>query len=324
MSTSVIDIISNPAILSLTAGLCWGLYSTLLIPALFTDIISLYLIFIIGFKGGMCLGVTHACTPPLIGLTIIGCIMGFIQPFIYFHVLKRISNLDRQTAIVVASQYGSISIITFITAITFLQQQHTFYDTFMSAVAGIMEIPAIFSGLMLLRTTHKNGKRLLNAFIETSYDIVTSKKISFIFIGFFVGYLFKHHPTHIIPSILLWPFTIALILFMVDIGTKIALQRTHIHQFSWKIIGFGIGAPIASGTLGMAISYLLHISLGSALLFTMLLASASYIAVPAIMYVQAPQAKEVIYLPLALGITLPFNLLIGIPFFYNILTFLWQ
>jgi len=315
---TIIQTITNPAIVSLSAGLVIGIFTHFEIPRPLSTIVSLYLIFCIGFKGGMCLGATNACAPPLIALAVIGICIGFFQPYLYFWILEKITKLDRETKVVIATQYGSTSIVTFVTAMSFLQQHEVVYNTFMSAVAGIMELPAIFSGLLLLRGLNFRDKKLLQGLKRISYEIALSPKISFIFIGFFIGFLLKNYQTHPIPVTILWPFTAMLILFMLESGIKIAQQREYIHEFSWSLIAFGIYIPTISSILSIALCYFLGISAGTALLFAVLIGSASYIAVPAVMHTQAPQAKSVIYLPLALGITLPFNLIVGIPLFYYI------
>ncbi len=312
MMNTIMQLITNTAIISLGAGFIVGTHNLLKIPHQLSTLISLYLVFCIGLKGGMSLGVVNTCTPPLILLAICGIILGFVQPFINFFLIKKTTKLDRDTAVVVAATYGSISIVTFVTAITFLQQHAIAYNPFMSAIAGIMEIPALFSGLLLLNSTQTSLKDLLSI----CYNILTSKKINFIFIGFFVGFLLRTYQGHIIPTSVLWPFNFALILFMIDIGIRIAHQRAYISQFTWPLIAFGIYIPIITGSLAVALCRLLSIGLGSTVLFAVLIGSASYIAVPAVMCTQAPKAKEVIYLPLALAITLPFNVLVGIPLFY--------
>jgi len=314
------QLMTNSAIISLLIGFAIGIFKIFEIPSIINNLVSLYLIFTIGLKGGMCLGVTDTCTPPLVTLAIAGLLIAFMQPFINFFILKLSTTLDKQTAIVVASQYGSISIVTFLTAITFLNQNVVAYDTFMTAVAGMMEIPALFSGLLLIKGAHK-GNHFFTSFVRILREIVLSKKISFIFIGFFAGFLLLHLEINTITDIILWPFNLILILFMVDVGIKISQQRAHIHHFSWPLIAFGIYMPIISGMLSILVSYFLGIQAGSALLFAVLVGSASYIAVPAIMQTQAPDAKEVIYLPLAMGVTLPFNILIGIQLFYFVASY---
>jgi len=317
------QLLLNPAIISLLAGIGIGLATRLSFPRVLMNMLSGYLVFTIGFKGGACLGVANECTPPLIMLTAIGAAIGFIQPFIHHFLLKKTTSLDEQTAAVVASEYGSISIITFITAITFLTERSISYDTFMSATAGIMEIPALFSGLWIIKQAQKTPtSSLAQSILDICKAMIFCRQISFIFIGFFAGYLSNMYELDYLNNWVIWPFTIVLILFMVDIGIKIAKQRSAIHHFSAALLAFALYMPIINGCLGILIAYKTVDSLGTLVLFAVLLASASYIAVPAIMRSQAPQAQEAVYLPLALGITLPFNILIGIPIYYYISSYL--
>lgn len=317
------QLLLNPAIISLLAGIVIGLSSRHSLPRLLVNTLSGYLIFTIGFKGGACLGVANECTPPLLMLTAIGALIGFSQPFIHYVILKKTTSLDQPTAAVVASEYGSISIITFITAVTFLTERAVSYDTFMSATAGIMEIPALFSGLWLIKKGQKSAKTSL---LESLWDICSAillcRQISFIFLGFVAGYLSNVFELSFMNQWVVWPFTIVLILFMVDIGIKIAKQREAVHHFSASLLAFALYMPLINGCLGILIAHQIVASVGTLVLFGVLLASASYIAVPAIMRAQAPDAKEAVYLPLSLGVTLPFNILIGIPLYYYVSSFL--
>lgn len=319
---TIIQLATNSALLSLLAGFILGVYNLIQVPRILSLFLGLYLVFAIGLKGGMCLGVGNSCAPALIGLAFIGLLLGFIQPFFNYFILKKITNLDFQTSVVVAAQYGSISIVTFLAALTFLNQNNIFYNTFLIAIAALMEVPALISGLILLKKDTTDGGSFLHSLSSILYKIITSKKISFIFIGFFVGFLFRYHQDTIIPKVILKPFKLMLILFMIDMGIKIAAQRAYISQFTWHLIAFGTAMPIASGTIAIIICKLLGISVGSSLLFAVLIGSASYIAVPAVMSTQAPKAKEVIYMPLSLAVTLPFNIAIGIPYFYFIAQYL--
>lgn len=305
-----ISLFINPAIISLFLGALVGINNLFTLPRNLISLVSLYLIFTIGFKGGACLGVAGLCTPPLLALAGAGVIIGFIQPFINNAILKKTTNLDSETAAVIAAEYGSISIVTFITSLSFLAQQGIHYSNFMMALAGIMEIPAIFTGLLLLQ----QNKRKTASFVSMSKEILLCPKISAIFVGFGVGLIFKilHYDTA--SYAIIAPFNAALILFMLDIGAAIGSQKEAIKSFSPNLIAFAILMPIIYGTSGLFIARLLVDDLGSAVLFAMLMASASYIAVPAILRSKAPKALESIYLPLSLGITLPFNVLIGLPY----------
>jgi hypothetical protein len=187
----------------------------------------------------------------------------------------------------------------------------------MSAIAGMMEIPAIFSGLFLIKHEEVDGdKHFFASLLTICKAILMCKKISFIFIGFATGFLLRNYQTDMIDMMIIGPFTFMLVLFMLDIGIKIAKQKSYIRQFSPSIAAFAIYMPIINGSLGLLIAQKFVIFPGSAILFALLLASASYIAVPAIMGTQTNDAKEAIYLPMSLGITLPFNLLIGLPIYY--------
>ncbi len=315
-----IHLLTNPAILSLLGGIALGLYATVQFPKWINELVAIYLIFTIGFKGGACLGVANQCSPPLILLATIGVLLGFIKPFLFNVILKKITTLDESTIAVIAAQYGSISIVTFITAISFLNDQYISYDTFMMALAGIMEVPALCSGLWLIQK-HKIGpshKKNIFSLLNITKAIFTDKKISVMFLGFFVGWAAEIVQMKVIESVVVTPFTLMLILLMIDIGIKIAHQKQHLAEFKWPLIAFGIGMPICTATVGLFIALSIGTNLGSSILFAVLLSSASYIAVPAIMGAQAHEAKQVIYLPLALGITLPFNLMIGIPLYYYV------
>ncbi len=317
----IIEVFTNPALISLVIGLVIGFLRLFEIPTRISYYAALYLVFSIGLKGGICLG-TAGDNIPLFGLlSLIGIILGTAQPFAYNWLLKKTTDLDPQTAIVIATQYGSISIVTFLTALTFVQRQSINFDNFMPAIAAIMELPAIISGLALLRSLHiQDELSTINMIKKSIRTILLNKKISFLFIGFVAGYLLHNNSGSTIITYIFLPFTAILSLFMVDMGIKIMQQRSYIHQCTWQVLAFGIYTPVICGTLGIAISYLIGTSIGTAVLFATLLASASYIAVPAVMNSQAPQAKEVVYMPLALAITLPFNIIIGIPFFYAIAT----
>lgn len=314
---TLIQLIFNPAILSLFIGFISGVFSKLSFPKKLIEIVSIYLIFTIGFKGGGCFGEASQCSTTLFSLALVGIVIGFFQPFLHYLILKKTTDLDKQNLVVIATEYGSISIVTFITALTFLNEHNVVYDTFMTAIAGIMEIPALFSGLFILK--HKKNT-YENDFFKSLFSIckaiVTCKKISFIFIGFFVGYIFKYLNILYLNQIILAPFMVMLVIFMLDIGLKISNQRAYIRHIKMPLLAFGIYMPIINGIFALLVASRLVSNLGSIVLFALLIASASYIAAPAVMRTQAKDAKEAIYMPLTLGITLPFNIIFGIPIFY--------
>jgi len=316
------QLLGNPAIISLCFGIIIGLFTRFDLPALLTHIVSYYLVFTIGFKGGLCIGAANECTPPLLGLAALGIVIGFIQPFIHYVLLEKTTKLDKATAAVVAAEYGSISIVTFITAISFLDSRSIAYDTFMPAIAGIMEIPALLSGLWIVKQQRHSQENALHALVQSFKAILSCKKISLIFVGFFVGWLLRCCNTDALAGYIIWPFNLMLILFMIDIGIKIAQEKEHIKAFSPSLFAFALFVPLINGIIAVSIAQPFAIHFGSLLLFAVLVSSASYIAVPAVMRTYVKEAKEAIYLPLSLGITLPFNILVGIPIYYYVGSFL--
>lgn len=313
----IIQLFMNPAILSLLVGVLLGTYSSLSLPRKFLDFVSVYLIFAIGFKGGFSFILDGLSNGTMLTLFAVGVLIGFVQPFINYAILNKSTTLDRPNLAALATQYGSISIVTFITGLKFLAERNISYEPYMLAFAGLMEIPALFSGLWILKHDNQKGNEgLFQTLADIFKSVLSCKKVLFIFVGFAAGLLANKLGLPVARTLVFWPFDAALVLFMVDIGMKIANQREHIHHISSALLAFGIYMPILSGILALLISAKLGLTIGSALLFALLLASASYIAVPAVMRTQTTKAKEVIYLPMALGVTLPFNILIGIPLFY--------
>lgn len=319
----LISLVANQALMSLCAGFILRLFAKISLPKVFSSLIALYLVFAIGLKGGMCLGTIEACSSFRLSVILIALAIGFVQPFLNYIIISLMKSIGRQTAIVIATQYGSISIVTFVMATTFLMQQAVVYDTAMSALAGLMEIPALFSGLILLKSIQSHQRGLWRSLMHTALEIIRTPKITIIFVGFFFGYLLNMYSLDALAAWALWPFTAILILFMFDIGISIAEQRSHIHHITWSLIAFGIYMPIVYGLLGVALSYAMALSAGTALLFSMLLASASYIVVPAIMRSQAYKAKEAVYLPMAIAITLPFNVVVNTPLMYYCIMKIW-
>lgn len=320
---AVMQLFLNSAVVSLLCGIVFGWLFRATMPYRFSYGVALYLVFIIGYKGGMAFRSVAEYGALLYTLIAIVICVGFIQTLIHWLVLKKTTNLDLQTRAVIAAEYGSISIVTFVSTISFLNANHVFFDEYMFALAGIMEIPAIISGLWFIKHYQKNEKKLslLQSLYHLSVSIITCKKISFIFLGFLIAYGFQFFPHTTIDTLVITPFSAMIVLFMLDIGINIAKEFKQLYEFSVPLIAFGVYMPIINGMFGLVLGSFFIVSRGTLTLFAILLASASYIAVPAIMKSEAPGAKEGIYLPLVLGITLPFNVIIGISLYYYLSQF---
>lgn len=298
----------------LTGGVLTSFKSQLSIPKKLSEIITSCLLLMIGLKGGLAIDLKNSFS----FLFAMSCIVlwGFIQPFISYFCLKWHAKVDSPSAGAIAGCYGSVSVTTFATATAFLDLYHIPYRFELLALLAIMEIPGLLSGLFLTNfassTSSISWKKIL-------VDTVKNKTILYIFIGLAIGFFLQKISLFQTPAILSNIFKILLCAFLMDMGLKIGKQRSFFKDFSLRLIAFGMYMPLIGGSIGILIGIVFHLDIGSTLLFAVLAASASYIAVPAAMKLACPKAKESLYLPLSLGITFPFNIIMSIPLFYHIL-----
>jgi hypothetical protein len=273
--------------------------------------ITLYLLFAIGVKGGASLllldGVAHLFIGALAALVI----WGVLQPLLSFYLLRLSTHLDVATAAAVAASFGSVSVMTFASALSFLEQLNCPYQEWVIPLLAIMELPAIIAGVYLARTFEKREGEPLAQIVKES---LLNKAICAIGVGLLAGAWLTWQ--QIGASLVLTPFTPLLCLFMLAMGRKVGMRCSALKTFSWTLHCFGIYMPLLGGAVGLLIGWSLALDVGTATLLAVLAASASYIAVPAAMRLALPHAQEAVYLPLSLGVAFPFNVLIGIPLYF--------
>ncbi|MBC06795.1 sodium-dependent bicarbonate transport family permease [Thalassospira sp.] len=284
--------------------------SDLTIPEAVAKGISLYLLFAIGFKGGV--AVSNNGIDLTLGMSLAaGLILSFVLPFIAFALLRWISQLSRTDAAAVAGHYGSISIVTFVAATSVLQSSGIAAEGYMVAVAAAMEAPAIFSALLLVSSGGKG--RLDGALIR---EILLNGSIVLLVGSFFIGWITGAEGMAKIEALIVSPFQGVLCLFLLDMGL---VAGRGLKQGRAVLrpgpLAFGVLMPVIGSCLGLAFALIIGLSLGGAVLLMVLAASASYIAVPAAMRVALPEANPSVYLTLSLGVTFPFNLTLGIPLY---------
>jgi hypothetical protein len=279
----------------------------------FHSLLTCFLLFCVGLKGGGSL-MQHS-TPQFFSLLIILIGWGLIQPFISYKILRKFTSTDSSTAAVIAACFGSVSLMTFAAAVTFLEKLNIPYETLVIPILAILEIPAIFSGLFISSwKNHPDSPLTKNLWVHIFFN----KSILLIFVGLATGViLYKLNASSLQTSILL-AFKPCLYFFLFNMGLLMGKQRKELHQFSWSLSLFGCYMPLIGGVFGVLLGYFFNLDVGTATLIAVLTASASYIAVPAAFKIALPEAKETIYIPLSLGITFPFNILIGIPTYHLI------
>jgi len=307
----------TPPILFFALGILAGIIkSDLEVPESISRYLAIYLMMAIGFKGGVAIANTPDLNGEVIYTALAGIGFGFVQPFLGFALLKWTARIDSATAAAVAAHYGSISMVTFATAAAFLDANAIIYAGYIVAVLALMEAPAIMSGLFIARRAapqipnHKAEKHKLMR------EIFTNGAILLLMGAFIIGWITGDSGMKKVAGFLEEPFQGILCLFLLDMGILVARNLQHLKNFSMSLVLFAIYMPLIGAGVGLALSALIGLDLGTAFLFTVLCASASYIAVSAAMRLALPEAKAAIYVPMSLAITFPFNIVFGIPLYY--------
>ena len=302
----------SPIILSFALGIAASLAkSDLSVPEAAAKALSIYLLFAIGFKGGVSVA-SHGLDAKL-GLTLLaGIFLSAILPLIAFALLKVLTNLSRLDAAPVAAHYGSISIVTFVAATSVLESIGITSEGYMVAVAAAMEAPAILSALWLI--SRGSDSRRMDG--ELMQEILLNGSIVLLVGSFFIGWITGEEGLAEISSFIVAPFKGVLCLFLLDMGLVAGRGlRGRSGVLNPGVLACGVLMPIIGSALGAVFGMLLGLSTGGVSLLMVLSSSASYIAVPAAMRVALPEANPSIYLTLSLGVTFPFNLTLGIPLY---------
>jgi hypothetical protein len=302
----------SPIVLSFALGLFAALArSDLSVPEAVAKGMSIYLLFAIGFKGGVAVA-SHGIDATL-GLSLLaGVILSAALPLVAFALLSVMSNLSRTDAAAVAAHYGSISIVTFVAASSVLEGRGIAYEGYMVAVAAAMEAPAILSALWLV--ARGSGGRKMEAGLW--HEILLNGSIVLLIGAFLIGWITGPAGLAQIDSFIVAPFKGVLCLFLLDMGLVAGRGlRGGRHVLNAGALAFGVLMPVVGAAFGLVAGLLLGLSTGGVTLMAVLSASASYIAVPAAMRVALPEANPSIYLTLSLGVTFPFNLTLGIPLY---------
>lgn len=300
----------EPITLFFMLGILAGITrSDLKIPSSVYDALSIYLLLAIGLKGGVQLAEHATPTMLLDGLVVV--VIACIIPFVAFPVLLRLGKFKRADAASIAAHYGSVSVVTFSLAITFLEQLNVPYEGFMIVFLVLLEVPALVIGVLLARYgagTVKWGSLL--------HEVFFGKSILLLIGGLLIGYISGKEGIKPMELVFFDMFKGALAIFLLEMGL-VAASRIHELRAHGLFLGlFAIVMPIVNSVLGMLTAYMLGLSLGGALLLATLFASASYIAAPAAMRVAVPEANPALSIGASLGITFPFNIILGIPLYY--------
>lgn len=313
----LIENLTNPALLFFVLGIiAVYLKSDLEIPPNSSKFISLYLLFAIGFKGGQELS-HEAFTSEIAWSMLFGIFISLTIPLYTFFILKK--KLSVFDAGAIAATYGSVSAVTFVTAVSYLESQQLSIHGHMVAIMALMESPAIIIGLVLISMYNKDDLNTIKkrSVIKHSF---TNGSVLLILGSLVIGFLANAQQAEGIKPFTNDLFKGFLAIFLLDMGITSGRKLKSFFSFGWFPFVFAAIIPLINGSVIAVLSSFVTHDISNRFMFAVLAASASYIAVPAAMKISVPKANPGLYLPMALAVTFPINITIGMPIYFIIVT----
>jgi uncharacterized protein len=310
----------SPIVLAFVLGIAATLFrSDLKFPDELYTALSIYLLLAIGLKGGAALSITPVADfwLPAVATLLLGCAV----PVWTYGIVRTIGRMSVADSAAIAAHYGSVSAVTFIASMAFLDAVGVAYEGFMPTLVAILEVPAIVVALLIAQIRGKNGPT--RSWQTGMREVVASKSVILLLGGLAIGLLGGQRGLMQVAPFFVEPFHGALALFLLELGMTTARRLRDLRKVGVFLIGFGIVMPMVHGLLGVWVGYLAGLSLGGATVLGVLTSSASYIAAPAAVRISLPTANPSYYLTAALGITFPFNLAIGIPLYLAMATWIF-
>lgn len=308
--------ITNPAFMFFLLGIiAVKIKSDLEIPENSSKFISLYLLFAIGFKGGQEL--SHETITSEILLTMLfGICLSILIPVYTFFILKK--KLSIYDSVAIAAAYGSVSAVTFVTGVSYLESQKLELQGHMVAVMALMESPAIISALLLFSIYAQDASKEINrkSLILHSF---TNGSVLLIVGSLIIGYFANAKQAEGIKPFTTDIFKGFLAIFLLDMGISSGKKLNSFSSNGLFPLLFAIIIPLINGCSVALISGFITTEVTNRFIFAVLAASASYIAVPAAMKLAVPKSNPGLYLPMALAVTFPMNITFGMPLYLSLI-----
>ncbi len=314
-------LLQPPILFFLLGALAVAVRSDLEIPESVLKILSLYLLFALGFKGGVELqhtAWTWAVVTPLVAAVA----ASFLLPLAVFPIMRR--KFPAADAAAIAATYGSVSAVTFMTAVSYLESKGTPFGGYMVAALALMESPAILTGLILARKDSSSSGAAQLSWGRVLHECLANKSVLVLLGSLLIGLVTPASGAKALQPFVSSMFPGVLCFFLLDLGIVAARKVSDLRTGGLYAVSFALGFPLIVGGGALLLAKAMGLSAGDALLFGILCGSGSYIAVPAAFRTALPEANPGIYVALALGVTFPFNLLVGIPLAYSTVQFLWK
>lgn len=305
----VIDNLLSAPVLAfvLAVGLTLGRFDVRL-PEALPPTLAAYLLFAIGLKGGRSIG---ASTPSeLLGPLAAALVIGVVTPVIAFGAMRGIVRLDRSDAAGVAAHYGSVSAVTFIVALATIEARGLVVEGVIAGLLAVLEVVGIVVGLALASRRSRDG-----SWSDAVTEVVRGRSIALLLLGLAVGVTAGDLRLGPVDPLFVGLFQGALVLFLIEMGAIAAERLRDVSRVGGRLVLAAILVPVVNGAVGAVLGSLAGLSTGGTAVLATLAASASYIAAPAAVRVALPQANPALSIAASLGVTFPFNLIIGIPLY---------
>ncbi len=282
--------------------------SELRLPAQIYDFVSILLLLSIGLKGGIELAKQPFLdlVPDILAVTA----MGFLLPLFAFPLLYYLGKLKRADAASIAAHYGSVSVGTFAVAIAYFESQQISYEEHLPLLLVILEVPAIIVGILLAK-----GLSSETNWGSVAHEVFLGKGIVLLLGGLVIGWIAGPEGLSSVEPLFFDLFKGILAIFLLEMGLIASAQLSDLRRYGIFLLAFGLTMPIFSAIIGTLLGIFLELSTGGTAMLAILAASASYIAVPAAMRISVPEANPSLSLTASLGITFPFNVIVGVPLY---------
>ena len=303
----------SPPVLFFFLGMLAALVrSGLRVPQPVTDVLSLYLLWAIGFRGGVELRMGGLGREEIVGLGL-AIALAVVVPLWVFPLMRR--KLALPDAAAVAACYGSISAVTFMTAVSWLEERGIPFGGHMVAAMVLMESPALVVGVLLLRRARRGTEGARTGWGSLIHEALLNGPVFLMLGSLAIGLLTGERGYHAFKPLCTDLFNGVLVFFLLDLGLLAAERLRDLRSRGAFLIGFALVAPPVNAAIALAAGWGLGLQEGNLVLLAVLAASASYIAVPAAARMVIPEASPGLFVPMALAVTFPFNLAIGIPLY---------
>lgn len=301
--------LGSPAVLAFVLGaVAVRLKSDLSFPEAITSLLSTYLLLAIGLKGGLRL--RDAAIDDLFLPLVATLLIGVLTPAVTYVVARKFLSRSPADCAALAAHYGSVSAVTFTAAETFVRNAGTLDENYLAALIAVLEVPGIIVALVI--ASRVLGKSSLRTAV---HEVVTGRSVVLLIGGLIIGVVASEKSAALVEPLFVDMFAGVLVLFLLDLGVLAGARFGAIRAAGSKLIVFGVGLPVVFGVLGAVLGTAAGLSIGGVTVMATMAASASYIAAPAAVRVGMPDADAGFALGAALGITFPFNLVIGIPLY---------